>query len=249
MSKIPYLLQLADNALITGHRLAEWCGHGPVLEIDMALTNLALDHLGQARMLFQYIADIEGQQKTEDDWAFLRSERQFCNVLLTEQPNTDFAYAIMRQFLFDEFNYLLYDELRRSCDTHLAAIADKSLKEIAYHVRFSSEWVLRLGDGTAESRQRLQTALDDLWPYTGELFMPSEADAAMCEEGVSPNLATLRPLWAAKVAAVLEEATLVQPSAEIWMQKGGKQGRHSEYLGYILADMQYMQRTYPNAKW
>lgn len=247
--KITYLLQLADNALIIGHRLSELCGHAPAVETDMALTNLSLDHFGQARLLFQYIAELDGGQKTEDDWAFLRNERQFHNVLLAEQPNTDFAYTIVRQFLFDVFNHLLYDELQHSRDAHLAAIAAKSFKEIAYHLRFSREWTLRLGDGTAESHNRMQTALDELWPFSGELFMPSAADLALQSEGIAPDLSMLAPLWRAKVAAVLDEATLTMPPDKTWMQSGGKKGTHSEHLGHILADMQYMQRAYPNMKW
>ena len=243
-----YLLQLGDNALILSHRLGEWCGHAPVLEQDIATTNIALDLLGQARMLLTYAGEVEGQGRSEDDLAYFRFEHQFYNALLVEQPNKDWAFTTVRQFFFDVFNYLNYEALLKSRDELLAAIAEKSLKEASYHLRYSSEWVVRLGDGTDVSHQKMQTAVDELWMFTGELTTPGEADRLMAEAGIAPDLSTLKPLWENKVAAILKEATLVVPENN-WMQSGGKTGRHSEYLGYILAEMQHMQRTYPGNEW
>lgn len=243
-----YLLQLGDNALILSQRLGEWCGHGPVLEQDIAMTNISLDLLGQARMLLTYAGELDGQGKSEDDLAYFRDAHQFHNVLLVEQPNTDWAFTIVRQFFFDVFNFYNYSALLQSRDERLAAIAEKSLKEVTYHLRYSSEWVVRLGDGTETSHQKMQTALDELWMFTGELTTPSEADRLMAEAGIAPDLLKIKPLWDAKVAAVLEEATLKKPEND-WMQSGGKAGRHTEYLGYILAEMQHLQRTYPGNEW
>ncbi|HNG89671.1 MAG TPA: phenylacetate-CoA oxygenase subunit PaaC [Saprospiraceae bacterium] len=243
-----YLLQLGDNTLILSQRLSEWCGHGPVLEQDIALTNIALALLGQTRLLFTYAAEIEGKGRDEDDIAYLRDAHQFRNVLLVEQPNQDWAHTMMRQFLFDAFQHHHYQSLLQSRDERLAAIAEKALKEVTYHLRYSSEWVVRLGDGTELSRQKMQAALVALWPYTGELAMPSAADQAAFEAGIGPNVAALQPLWMAKVEDILAEATLQKPSAE-WMQRGGKQGLHTEHLGYILAEMQFLQRAYPGNEW
>ena len=243
-----YLLQLGDNALILSQRLGEWCGHGPVLEQDIAMTNISLDLLGQARMLLTYAGELEGQGKSEDDLAYFRDAHQFHNVLLVEQPNTDWAFTIVRQFFFDVFNFYNYSALLQSRDERLAAIAEKSLKEVTYHLRDSSEWVVRLGDGTETSHQKMQTALDELWMFTGELTTPSEADRLMADAGVAPDLLKIKPLWDTKVAAVFEEATLKKPEND-WMQSGGKTGRHTEHLGYILAEMQHLQRTYPGNEW
>lgn len=243
-----YVLQLGDNALILSHRLSEWCGHGPVLEQDIALTNIALDLLGQARMLLSYAAELEGRGRSEDDIAYFRDAHQFHNVLLVEQPNQDWAYTIMRQFFFDVFQYHNYQALRSSRDERLAAIAEKSLKEVTYHLRYSSEWVLRLGDGTEISHQKMQAALNDLWPFSGELTTPSAADQAAYEVGIGPNLLDIKVLWQKKVEEVLAEATLTKPTNH-WMQSGGKQGRHTEHLGFILAEMQHLQRMYPGNKW
>ncbi len=242
-------LRLADNTLILSQRLGEWCGHGPVLEQDIALTNIALDLLGQARMLYSYAAELEGKGHTEDDLAYFRDAPQFCNVLLVEQPNEDWAYTIMRQFFFDVFNYHNYTALRQSRDERLAAIAEKSLKEVTYHLRYSSEWVVRLGDGTDISHRKMQTALDDLWPFTGELTTPDALDREAAESGIGPDLLKIKPLWQEKVNAILSEATLRLPPEGVWMQSGGKQGRHTEHLGYILAEMQHLQRTYPGNEW
>lgn len=243
-----YILHLADNALILGQRLAEWCGHGPVLEQDMAMTNISLDLIGQSRSLYQYAAQIEGQGKTEDDLAFLRDAWDFRNVLLVELPNRDFAYTIIRQFLFDTFNYYSYKQLTESKDAQLAAIAQKSLKEVTYHLRWSSEWTIRLGDGTEESHQRIQKALDDYWMYAGELCTPTESEKALSEQGIAANLAAIRLLWEQHVDKILAQATLQKPDAT-WMQSGGKMGKHTEHLGYILAEMQFLQRAYPGAEW
>jgi ring-1,2-phenylacetyl-CoA epoxidase subunit PaaC len=245
---IQYIYGIADNSLILGQRLGELCGHGPSLETDIALTNISLDLFGQVRSYFQYAAKIQGNDTTEDTIAFLRKEREYKNVLLVEQPNTDFAYSITRQFLFDMFHIELLNELQNSKDETLAAIAKKSIKEVSYHVRFSSDWMRRLGDGTAESNQRVQAAVNDLWVFTDELFHQTDADKAMVSEGIGVDVTQLKQIYYQKVSAILEEATIEVPKIE-YFQKGGKQGIHSEYMGYILTEMQYMQRTYPNMNW
>lgn len=243
-----YLLRLGDDSLIIGHRLSEWCGHGPVLEEDIAMTNLALDFIGQANSILEYAGKVEGQGRDADDLAFLRYEREYRNALLVEQPNEDFAVTMMRQFLFDAFRKLLYEALQNSADEQLAAIAEKSLKETKYHLKHSSEWVIRLGDGTEESHRRTQYALDTLWRYTDELFFENEVDKELQAENIVPSLAPIRAEWEKTVNAVLEEATLEIPKNG-WIQKGGRTGLHSENLGYILAELQYMQRAYPGMKW
>jgi ring-1,2-phenylacetyl-CoA epoxidase subunit PaaC len=245
---IQYIYGIADNSLILGQRLGELCGHGPSLETDIALTNISLDLFGQVRSYFQYAAKIQGNDTTEDTIAFLRKEREYKNVLLVEQPNTDFAYSITRQFLFDMFHIELLNELQNSKDETLAAIAKKSIKEVSYHVRFSSDWMRRLGDGTEESNQRVQAAVNDLWVFTDELFHQTDADKAMVSEGIGVDVTQLKQSYYQKVSAILEEATIEVPKIE-YFQKGGKQGIHSEYMGYILTEMQYMQRTYPNMNW
>jgi ring-1,2-phenylacetyl-CoA epoxidase subunit PaaC len=245
---IQYIYGIADNSLILGQRLGELCGHGPSLETDIALTNISLDLFGQVRSYYQYAAKIQGNDTTEDTIAFLRKEREYKNVLLVEQPNTDFAYSITRQFLFDMFHIELLNELQNSKDETLAAIAKKSIKEVSYHVRFSSDWMRRLGDGTEESNQRVQAAVNDLWVFTDELFHQTDADKAMVSEGIGVDVTQLKQSYYQKVSAILEEATIEVPKIE-YFQKGGKQGIHSEYMGYILTEMQYMQRTYPNMNW
>lgn len=248
-AKYQYLLRMGDNALILGHRLSEWCGHGPILEQDIAMTNIALDQVGQARSLLQYAAQLEGKGRTEDDLAYKRDVMEYRNVLLAEQPNEDFAYTIVRQFLFDAFNFLLHKSLVHSKDEHLKAIAEKSLKEITYHLRYSSEWMIRLGDGTAESHQKIQAALDDLFIYTGELLTPDAVDQAIFEAEIGPDLAALQPAYQTKIDEILQQAALQKPEVK-YMQSGGKDGRmHTEYLGYILAELQFVQRAYPNMKW
>jgi ring-1,2-phenylacetyl-CoA epoxidase subunit PaaC len=258
-----YLLHLADTTLILSHRNSEWCGHGPILEQDIALTNISLDLLGQARLFYQYAAelinrnriaegkvsplggDLEGAD--EDKLAYLRTEREYKNLLLVEQPNGDWGQTILRQYLYSQFQQLLFQQLQQHEDEHIAAIATKSLKETNYHVRWSSEWVIRLGDGTDESKQRMLYAIDELWRYTGEMFIPVEYELNI---GVDFN--TIKSTWQEKVDTVLSEATLIPPSGgggAVFMQTGGKTGTHTEHLGYVLADLQYLQRAYPNSEW
>lgn len=243
-----YILGIADNSLILGQRLGELCGHGPSLETDIACTNMSLDLLGQVRSYYQYASKIAGDGRTEDDIAMLRKEREYFNVLLVEQPNTDFGYTIARQFLFDIYHFLMLSELEKSTDLNLSAIAKKSIKEVSYHKRFSSDWIKRLGDGTEESHKRIQTAINDLWTYTDELFHQTEADKAMVEDGIGVDVCKLKEAYYKEVNAVLEEATLSVPGSK-YFQKGGKQGIHTEHMGYLLAELQYMQRTYPNMEW
>ncbi len=243
-----YLLQMADNALILGHRLSEWCGHGPILEQDMAMANIALDLVGQARNLYQYASELEGAGRSEDDLAYLRDVYDFRNVLLVEQPNGDFATTVARQFLYSTFNFYYQQALTQSTDARLAAIAEKALKEATYHLRWSSEWVIRLGDGTDESHQRMDTAFSALWAFRGEFFMPTSTETQLETQGIAPDLGAIKHLVDAKIKTILEEATLAQPT-DGWMQSGGKTGRHSEHLGYILAEMQYLQRAYPHSEW
>lgn len=243
-----YILGIADNTLILGQRLGELCGHGPSLETDIACTNMSLDLLGQTRSYFQYAAKIEGKDATEDSIAFLRTERQYVNVLLVEQPNTDFAYTIGKQFLFDVYHYLFLKELQQSKDVNLSAIAHKAIKEVSYHQRFSSDWVKRLGDGTDESKKRMQSAINDLWRYTDELFHTTASDDIMISEGIGVNVKELKDTYYSRVNQILEQAKLDIPESK-WFQKGGKNGVHTEHMGYILSDMQYMQRTYPNMTW
>ncbi len=245
---IQYIYGIADNALILGQRLSELCGHGPSLETDIALTNMALDLLGQTRSYYQYVARLTGDEKTEDDIAFLRIERQYKNVLLVEQPNRHFGYVITRQFFFDVFHLLLLQELQNSKDETLSAIAKKGIKEVSYHQRFSSDWMKRLGDGTEESHQKVQEAVDDLWRFTDELFHLTEDDKEAIETGIGSDVTNLKEKYNQKIKEILEEATLTIPEIK-WFQKGGKQGIHSEHMGYLLADLQYMQRAYPNMVW
>lgn len=245
---VHYIYGIADNSLILGQRLGELCGHGPSLETDIAMTNMSLDLLGQVRSYFQYAAKILGGEATEDTIAFLRNERQYKNVLLVEQPNIDFAYSISKQFLFDHFHWLLLHELQNSKDDILAAIAKKSIKEVSYHVRFSSDWIKRLGDGTQESHERIQTALNDLWVFTDELFHQTDADKEMVAQRIGVDVTLLKSVYYDKVQTILDEATLQTPNPE-YSQKGGKQGIHSEHMGYILTEMQYMQRSFPNMNW
>ncbi|WP_309642625.1 1,2-phenylacetyl-CoA epoxidase subunit PaaC [Flavobacterium sp.] len=245
---VQYIYGIADNALILGQRLGELCGHGPNLETDIAMTNIALDLLGQTRSYYQYAAQLSGENATEDTIAFLRNEREYKNVLLAEQPNTDFAYSICRQFLYDEFHLLLLEELQNSADETLAAIAKKSIKEVRYHVRFSSDWIKRLGDGTAESHEKMQTAINDLWTFTDELFHQTEADISMVSQNIGVDVTKLKADFYNNVNEVLQEATLETPELK-YFQKGGKQGVHSEHMGYLLADLQYMQRSFPNMNW
>lgn len=237
-----YTLHLADTTLILSQRNSEWCGHGPVLEQDIAITNISLDLLGQSRSLYQYAAKLIGNTD-EDKLAGLRTEREFKNLLLVEYPNGDWAQTILRQYLYSQFQYLLFQLLQNSKDEQLAAIAAKSIKETTYHVRWSSEWVIRLGDGTEESHKRMEHAVNELWGYTGEMFIPAAYETAYGIDVVS-----LKYEWSKKVKDVFDEATLTVPSG-VWMQEGGKTGTHTEHLGYILSELQYMQRAYPGCEW
>ena len=245
---LEYVLRLGDNALILGQRLSEWCGRAPVIEEDLALANMALDLIGQARLLLTHAGKLEGKGRDEDQLAFLRVERDYRNLTLTELPNHDFGRTTVRNFLFSAFQVLLWERLARSTDTELAAIAAKSLKEARYHLNHSAEWVIRLGDGTAESQRRTQAALDDLWPYTAELFSADATDDAVAAAGIGPAWSELEAAWQASVLPVLEEATLTVP-ANTPFRSQGRLGRHSEHMGHLLATLQHMQRTYPGAQW
>jgi ring-1,2-phenylacetyl-CoA epoxidase subunit PaaC len=245
---VTYTLRIADDSLILGHRVSEWCGHGPILEEDIALTNIALDLIGQATSLLEYAGATENAGRTADDLAFLRYEREYKNTLLVEQPNGDFAQTIVRQWLFDTFRLYFYDALCQSADKQLAAIAEKSLKETKYHCKHSSEWVIRLGDGTAESHQRTQKAIDLLWRYADELFFMDNVDEELIAQGIAVDLNALKPKWMERIQHVVQEATLQLPTNN-WTQHGGRAGKHSEHLGFLLAEMQYMQRAYPGMEW
>lgn len=247
-SLINYTLHLADNALIIGHRNSEWCGHGPVLEQDIAISNIALDFIGQARNFYQYAATLTGNGTTEDTFAYLRDGLDYKNALITELPNGDWAQTTLRQFLFSAYQYYYYQQLEKSADQQLADIAAKSLKEVTYHLRWSSEWVIRLGDGTTESNQRLNHALNEIWNFTGELFIPTEYETAMLKQGIGADLALVQKSWLQKVEETFAEATISIPTKS-WAQQGGKEGVHTEHLGYILAEMQFLQRAYPGAEW
>ena len=243
-----YVLRLADDSLILGQRLGEWCGHGPILEEDIALTNISLDLIGQAISLYDLAAELEGAGKNHDQLAYLRFENEYKNVLLVEQPNGDFAMTILRQFFFDAFRLPLYEALMQSPVSQLAAIAAKSVKETRYHLKHTSEWVIRMGDGTDESHERAQAAIDHLWRYTSELFYEDNKDEQLQALEQVPSLKGIQAHWMETVKAVLYEATLAIPTNN-WKFEGGREGRHSEHMGYILADLQYMQRAYPNMEW
>lgn len=247
--KFAYLLRLGDTTLVLSHRLSELCGKGPALEEDIALANTALDLLGQARNWLSYAAETEGAGRNEDALAYLRSDREFRNLLLVEQPNMDYAHTIVRQFLFDVWHGLALAKLSQSADARIAEIAVKSQKEVAYHLRRSSDLVVRLGDGTEESQRRMQNAVDALWTFTGEMFQGDGVDAEMTATGEGFDPASLREPWMRSVEQVFRAATLAVPKADAWMQKGGKQGIHTEHLGYLLAEMQVLPRTYPGARW
>jgi ring-1,2-phenylacetyl-CoA epoxidase subunit PaaC len=247
---INYTLHLADTTLILSQRNSEWCGHGPILEQDIAITNISLDLLGQSRNFYQYAAALINQstnqpnnQATEDTLAYLRKEREFKNLLLAELPNGDWGQTILRQYLFSQFQYLLFEQLQQHKDEQIAAITAKALKEIKYHVRWSSEWVIRLGDGTEESHRRMMKAIDELWRYTGEMFEP-----VIYEKEAGIDFDKIKEEWNKKVNDIFTEAALSIPD-KTFMQSSGKEGKHTEHLGYILTELQYMQRAYPNAEW
>ena len=243
-----YVLRRADDALILGHRLSEWCGHAPMMEEDMAIANMGLDLLGQARELYSDAAKVEGKDNDEDKLAYLRDVRQYRNLLLLEQPNGDFARTMTRQFFYAAFSDLYWRAMMNSRDATLAAVAAKSEKESAYHLRHSSEWMVRLGDGTDESHRRAQTAVDDLWAFTGEMFAVDDSERGLIDAGIAVDPETLRASWLQTVSRVLDEATLARPQND-WMQQGGRDGRHSEHLGHLLSELQSMQRAFPGATW
>lgn len=243
-----YLLLLGDNSMILGQRLGELCGHGPELETDIALTNISLDLFGQVRNYFQYAAEIAGDDKTEDKIAMLRLEHEYRNTMLVEQPNEDFAHVMVRQFLYDAYHQLLLNELIHSKNEQISAIAKKSIKEVDYHVDLSSIWIKRLGDGTEESHQKTQDAVEELWRFAMELFDETETEQWAKEMEIGADLEKLKPVYLEKVNEIMTEATLYLPETTVF-QYGGKRGRHTEYMGYILSDFQYMQRAYPEMKW
>jgi ring-1,2-phenylacetyl-CoA epoxidase subunit PaaC len=243
-----YLLRLGDDRLVLGHRLSEWCGHAPILEEDIALANIALDLIGQATLYLHLAGEVEGKGRSEDALAYFREAIEFRNVQLVELPIGDFAFTIMRQFLFDAFSFHQLEELQTSANTELAGIAAKGYKEVRYHLRHSSEWVQRLGDGTEESHTRAQKALDDLWRFTGEMFQPDEIDERLLDAGIAPDLRKIEPKWNAVVSDVLGRATLRVPESG-HMMSGGRQGRHTEYLGHMLSEMQIVARSHPGAEW
>lgn len=243
-----YLLRLGDQHLILGHRLSEQSSKGPFLEEDIACSNIALDLIGNANHLLQYAAEVEGKNRTADDLAFLRSEREFYNTLLAEQANKDFAFVMVRHFFADVFDFVLYSELQKSKDETLAAIAAKALKEITYHLRHTSKWIIRLGDGTDVSNEKVQIAINELYRFTGELFEMDEVDALLISESIAVDLSKLQASWVSKVKEVIAEAKLEIPN-DVYMQRGGKKGIHTENLGFLLAEMQHLHRAFPGAQW
>lgn len=247
-SLLQYVLRLGDDSLILGHRLSEWCRNGPFLEEDIALSNVALDYIGRARMFYSYAAELSDDNKSEDDFAYLRECREYQNLLIHELPKGDFAYTMARQFIIDVYNTYYLPALVKSKDQTLSAIAGKAVKETEYHLRRSTEWVLRLGDGTEESHQRMQTAFDQLWGYIPEMFEQDELELNLADEGVAVNTGSLKELWQKDVEAVLVEATLNQPEHS-WTVRGGRKGFHTEHLGHVLSELQYLQRSYPGLQW
>lgn len=243
-----YTLHLADSSLIMGHRLSEWTGHGPTIELDIALSNIALDLIGQSRNFYQYAAALK-QNETEDTLAYLRDAREFKNLLIAETSNGDWAKTITKLFLFSTYQYYLYQQLIVSEDKQLSAIAEKSLKEVTYHIRWSGDWVIRLGDGTEESNLRMKKAIENTWPLTGEMFEPAAYENLLLENRIGVDVSNLKNDWLKKIQSVFDEATLPVPGNNIWMQRGGKEGIHSEGLGYLLAEMQFLQRAYPGCEW
>lgn len=242
-----YTLRLADTNLILGQRLSEWTGHGPYLEEDLALTNIALDITGVAKSLYEY-AEQQDNSKTADDLAYFRNERQFMNLLITEQPNGDYAKTMVRQVIMDCFDVYFYQELAKSKDETLAGIAQKSIKEVTYHLRHSSAWLVRFGDGTEESHNRAQDALNNLWQYTGELFEMNEVDEVLIKEGIAVDLSAIKSKWEIHITELIAKATLQKPETT-YTQTGSRKGLHTEHLGYILAEMQALPRMFPDAKW
>ncbi len=245
---VKYILRIADNNFILGQRLSEWCGHGPILEEDIALANIALDKLGLASALYKYAAQIEGNGKDEDFYPFHRNEREFTNQLLVEQPNGDYAMTLVRELFNDTFDFYFLKELQKSSDATLAALASKSIKEVTYQLRHASEWIIRFGDGTEESHKRAQDAVNELWRFTGEYFEMTEIDEELIKQNIAVDLGKIKESCYKHIAEVLSQAKLTTPLNE-YMQTGSRKGMHTEHLGYILAEAQYMQRMYPGAKW
>jgi ring-1,2-phenylacetyl-CoA epoxidase subunit PaaC len=245
---LDFVLRLGDNNLILGHRLSEWCSRGPFLEEDVALANIALDHVGASRLLLTYAGEIEGG-KSEDDYAYGRKHEEFKNALLVEQPNGDFGVTQARQLYYSAFAYILYTELKSSKNEQLAAYATKAIKETTYHLRHCSEWVIRLGDGTEESKQRMQSAIDSMWEFTGDLFATTAADTQLVKDGIIPDVAALKTKWYDMVKEVVTRAMLTMPAADAWMQSGSREGKHTEHLSYLVGEMQSVTRAYPGAKW
>ncbi len=243
-----YCLRLGDNALVLGHRYSEWCSRGPILEEDLALTNISLDLIGRAQAFLSYAAQLQGNGKTADDLAYKRGERLFLNNLMSELPNGDFAFTMARQLLFSAYEYFLYEALAGSKDTQISAIAAKGLPEVNYHLEHASDWALRLGDGTDESHRRYQDAINRLWEYTGELFEMNSVDETLVKAGIVPDLSVIRSKWAARIAELLEPAGISMPDNG-FMQTGSREGVHTEHLGHMLSEMQYLQRAYPDATW
>lgn len=243
-----YTLRLSDNALILAQRISEWTGHGPFLEEDLALTNITLDTFGTATLLLEYAAETEGKNRTADNLAYFRNEREFTNVLLVEQSNGDYAKTIIRQVFIDAYNFLVYQELTKSKDETLAGIAQKAIKEVTYHLRHSSAWVVRFGDGTEESRIKAQDAVNELWRFTGELFEMDQVETALIKEGIAPDLNTIQPKWGKIISELFVKANLKTPE-NTYMQTGGRKGLHTEHLGFLLSEMQTLPRMLPDAKW
>jgi ring-1,2-phenylacetyl-CoA epoxidase subunit PaaC len=244
-----YCVRLGDNSLILGHRLSEWCGHGPILEEDIALSNMALDLIGQARGFLSYAGQLEGNGKTEDDLAFHRDAREFRNKMLVELPNGDFGFTTIRSFLYSAYAYLLFRELVKSPDESISGLAEKTLKEVTYHLRHTSDWMVRLGAGTEESHNRMQDSLNELWMYTDELFEMDEVDAALIEKKLAVDLNVLKSGWNDMMDVVFKKSSLSRPSDNIYKSKGGIHGIHTEHLGYLLAEMQFLPRAYPGTSW
>ena len=243
-----YCLRLGDSSLILGQRMAEWCSNGPILEEDIAMTNLSLDLIGQSRTMLTYAGKLEGKGRTEDDLAYKREEREYYNTLLSERPNGHFGDTVVRNFLHSAFSYYLYQALKGSSDEMIAAHAAKSIKEVTYHLRHSSEWLIRLGDGTEESHEKAQESLNNLWEYSGDLFEMNEVDAILIKEGIAVDLNDIKKEWDNTINQVLERATLTRPE-DAYMHSGRLDAIHSEYLGHLIAEMQFLQRAYPNAEW
>jgi len=246
---VAYTSHIADNSLIIGHRMSEWCYKAPALEMELALINCALDYIGQATQLYTYAAEVEGKGRNEDDFAYNKDEQDYRNLLLTELPKGDWGYSIARLFFFSAFAKLFYEKLMDSSDETLAGIAGKAVKEVAYHLRFSGEWLIRLGDGTEESHERVQQSVNDLWPFVGEMFTMTDMEKALLEEGIAVDTTALKADWDEIINQGLAQATLTRPEND-WAQTGGKEtGHHTEHMGFILTDLHYMQRRYPGLEW